>query len=157
MINAEQLNAIKERAAKATPGPWIIEESRYGSYNAKSIDDNYDLPACLMRMNDAEFVTKSREDVPTLVAEVEQLQAELNRVDALYSEKYVLTTHYKNLAYEQSLEIERLRKALEYYADRKHYGIWTDASNNCPTADVLFDGGFRAMEALTNGEESNAL
>lgn len=76
-MNQEQLNAIKERVAKATPGPWIIEESRFGSFNAASVDENYDLPACLMKKNDADFVTNAREDVPALVAEVERLRETL--------------------------------------------------------------------------------
>lgn len=81
MINQEQLNAIKERVAKATPGPWLVEESRYeGRFNAASADENYDLPACLMGIEDAEFVTHSREDVPALVAEVERLHQALEKV-----------------------------------------------------------------------------
>lgn len=78
-MNQEQLNAIKERVAKATPGPWLVEESRYeGRFNAASVDGNYDLPACLMHIEDAKFVTNAREDVPVLVAEVERLKIELD-------------------------------------------------------------------------------
>lgn len=74
-MNSEQLNAIKERAEKATPGPWLVEESRYeGSFNAVSVDSNYDFPACLMRANNAEFIAHAREDIPQLVAEVERLR-----------------------------------------------------------------------------------
>lgn len=80
-MNQKQLNAIKERVAKATPGPWLVEESRYeGRFNAASVDENYDLPACLMGIDDAEFVTHSREDVPALVVEVEKLRKALEKV-----------------------------------------------------------------------------
>lgn len=81
MIKQEQLNAIKERVANATPGPWLVEESRYeGRFNAASADENYDLPACLMGIEDAEFVTHAREDVPALVAEVERLRKALQTI-----------------------------------------------------------------------------
>lgn len=80
-MNQEQLNAIKKRLAKATPGPWLVEESRYeGRFNAASADENYDLPACLMGIEDAEFVTHSREDVPALVTEVERLRQALAKI-----------------------------------------------------------------------------
>jgi len=91
-MNQEQLNAIKERVAKATPGPWVIEESRFGSFNGASVDENYDLPACLMKANDADFITNARGDVPALIAEV-----------------------------------QRLREALEFYANNSNYLIeWSD-------------------------------
>lgn len=80
-MNQEQLNAIKERVAKATPGPWKVEESRYeGRFNAASVDENYDLPACLMGIEDAKFVTHARKDVPALVAEVERLRKALTEI-----------------------------------------------------------------------------
>lgn len=44
--------------------------------------------------------------------------------------------------------MEQMKKALEFYANRKHYGFYDDASNNCPTTDVLMDDGYRAKKAL---------
>jgi len=113
-MNSDQLNAIKERAEKATPGPWVIEESRYGSYNAVSVDTNYDFPACLMKLDNALFVTKAREDIPQLVAEVDRLQSELESAveHADYRIKYSgqlsteLATSYD--------EIDRLKSAITY-------------------------------------------
>lgn len=92
-MNQEQLNAIKERVAKATPGPWIIEESRFGSFNAASVDENYDLTACLMKKNDADFVTNAREDVPALIAEVERLMKGMHQLREYIS----LTKHSDDL------------------------------------------------------------
>lgn len=72
-MTEQQLQAIKERASKATPGPWKVENSRYeGRFNAASVDENYDLPACLMGIEDAEFVAHARQDIPALIAELEQ-------------------------------------------------------------------------------------
>ena len=39
-------------------------------------------------------------------------------------------------------------RALEFYADRDNYGIWTDASNNCPTNNVTFNDGYNARKAI---------
>lgn len=51
-------------------------------------------------------------------------------------------------------ENARLRKALEYYADDIHYDPYFFGDATC---DVTEDGGHIAREALSNGEESNAL
>lgn len=113
MIKQEQLNAIKERVANATPGPWLVEESRYeGRFNAASADENYDLPACLMGIEDAEFVTHAREDVPALVAEV-----------------------------------ERLREALEFYAEETKYER-VELCNGDKEIYIERDGGEIARQAL---------
>jgi len=155
-MNAEQLNAIKERAAKATTGPWYYEVDGDLFANGETVltpfVTKHDIPILKMKNDDATFLAHAREDVPALVAEVEQLQAEIERVDALYSEKYILTTHYKNQAYEQALEIERLRKALEYFADNENY-LYASAGE----CAVLENGRQIAREALRIGEESNAL
>lgn len=71
----EELAQIKERAEKATEGPWKIEESRYeGSYNVSSVKEEYDLSACLCPIKDAEFIAHAREDIPKLLAEIEALR-----------------------------------------------------------------------------------
>ncbi|MDQ0174456.1 ead/Ea22-like family protein [Bacillus chungangensis] len=87
-----ELAAIRERVEKATPGPWIIEESRYETnYNVGN--SKYDFSACLSPLYDAEFIAEAREDVPDLLSLVDQQQA----------------------------EIERLRQALGFYADESSY------------------------------------
>jgi len=129
MINQEQLNAIKERVANATPGPWLVEESRYeGRFNAASADENYDLPACLMGIEDTDFLTHAREDVPALVAEVERLNKELNKLniksmdlvvdkanERSQKREYIKTLHLVNE------ENKRLREALKFYANDELY------------------------------------
>lgn len=114
-MNEQRLQEIKKRAEKATPGPWKVEESRYeGRFNAASVNENYDLPACLMGIEDAEFIAHARQDVPALVVEIERLQNtialhEVNKrnLDAMIEHK--------------DAEIERLRKALEFYADKENW------------------------------------
>jgi len=69
--------------------------------------------------------------------------------------------------YEQTLaelrkEDARLRKALEFYADEENYdmptlGIEEDGTEICGYSIADMDNGKRAREALSIGEESNAL
>lgn len=151
-MNAEQLNAIKERAAKATPGQWLVRKHTNGTIDVISVETTehheYLSRIELGELEDAEFIAHAREDVPALVAEVERLTTVKHRLNSeieIYRKQYEGAQIQLN---ESEVDNERLRKALEFYADRKHYGIWTDASNNCPTTDVLVDDGFRAKEAL---------
>ena len=105
-MNDLRLKEIKERVVKATPGPWIVEASRYeGKYNAASIDENYDLPACLMNSEDAKFIVHARQDVPDLLAEVERLQTDLMQWKKDCGQLY-------NDSLADKAEIARLRKAL---------------------------------------------
>lgn len=70
-MNPEQLNAIKERVAKATQGPWEYDEDERGIWNKGGF--NY-LGTVTLSHNSAEFIAHAREDVPALVAEVERLR-----------------------------------------------------------------------------------
>lgn len=82
-MSAEQLNAIKERAAKATPGPWEsdcfgVGVAPYGSESDLAHVNDWD---------DATFIAHAREDVSALVAEVERLRAELEDIFAVATEE----------------------------------------------------------------------
>lgn len=80
-MNAEQLSAIKERAAKAMPGPWYRGESyeqMYPGYYVASEANGLIVLAeeeGILRDEDVQFIAHAREDVPALVAEVERLQS----------------------------------------------------------------------------------
>lgn len=141
-MDQKQFNEIKARVAKATPGPWVIEESRFGSFNAASVDENYDLPACLMKANDADFVTNAREDVPALLVEVERLQKSITWYDHEHSRLH-------NIGAETALENEQLREALEFYAnENSHFRVDLYAEST-----VMQDKGEIARQAL--GGESD--
>jgi len=78
-MNAEQLNAIKERAAKATPGPWEAKGLHSLSYaRVEKRETKYESKIIVEALNDDNivFIAHAREDVPALVAEVERLQQE---------------------------------------------------------------------------------
>jgi hypothetical protein len=73
-LTIEQLEAIRERAEKATEGPWfaihntdISVESPPGSCDINSI-------AYADRVPDAEFIANARQDIPALLAEVDRLR-----------------------------------------------------------------------------------
>lgn len=77
-MNTEQLNAIKERAAKATPGNWhvTLDDPYDRTYVLGAFNNEVSVIADIKGDADAEFIANAREDVPALVAEVERLQQE---------------------------------------------------------------------------------
>lgn len=70
-MDLERLNAIKDRVAKAAPGPWQYDEEERGIWNKDGF--NY-LGTVTLSHNDAEFIAHNREDVPALIAELERLK-----------------------------------------------------------------------------------
>ena len=81
----EELQVIKERVAKATVGPWEWRNDCYDDFwlasNHFIVADSfgYDDGDSTIRVSeaDAEFIAHARQDVPTLVAEVERLREAL--------------------------------------------------------------------------------
>lgn len=87
------LDAIEQRAAAATPGPWWVVrdnadgfygEDAYNVHGGENVaiaqggpveDGGPDVGAC--DRADAEFIAHAREDVPALVAEVKRLHADV--------------------------------------------------------------------------------
>ena len=118
-----QLAKFKERARKATPGPWrvarrnnvsasrsedesfIVESEttfvdKNGTHHqkppqgangqwasGKEVNSHDSWLADVLRLDDAEFIADSREDVPRLVSEVGRLYAELDRREGLFVEE----------------------------------------------------------------------
>lgn len=91
------LDAIRERAEAATPGPWCSYEGNLWQGTAKALaaydadPDNAPWPygndssgqlfhGEPRRPEDAEFIAHAREDVPALLAVVEQLRAALDAI-----------------------------------------------------------------------------
>lgn len=76
------LKAIKARADKASPGPWFI----FGRKGTEVLDGHpdYDSSEYIVPSNDmhpekmrpenAEFICHAREDIPALIARVEELE-----------------------------------------------------------------------------------
>jgi hypothetical protein len=75
------LEEIRERAEKATPGPWDIDGSDNQNWGIRSVagDQPSIAPMAGYRSKDteadAEFIAHAREDVPALLARIEKLEA----------------------------------------------------------------------------------
>ena len=125
-MTEEQLQEIKERVAKATPGPWKWEN--YGAeydfettmpslngVNNKEImnfgdgEQYYPTEGTPPDEADAGFIAHAREDVPALIAEVERLRKE--NKDLL--QMVLHDTHDEFVAVR---EIKKLREALNKIA-----------------------------------------
>lgn len=150
-MNAEQLNAIKERAAKAMPGPWYrgegYEQMYPGYYVASEANGLIVLAEeeGILRDEDVQFIAHAREDVPALVAEVERLNSVKHRLNSdveLYRKQYEGAQIQLS---ESEAENACLRKALEEISEMF---VWN--------SDIR-DARKIAREALAIGEESNAL
>ena len=76
------LEPIKARAARATPGPWRAQEDHVlypladGTYAALLWSDLDASKTWPQGDHDADFVAEAREDIPLLLVEVERLRAE---------------------------------------------------------------------------------
>lgn len=134
-MKQEQLNAIKERVAKATPGPWKVYSDEFSTrIGSELIHPQLKAPAPVITeafhsndkvgiyisAKDSNFIVNAIVDVPALVAEVERLkvdrerwfkresslQKEIERLQAIEIES-------DSKLCEQKKEIELLRKALE--------------------------------------------
>lgn len=130
-MNKEQLDAIKERIAKATPGEWSTElcyDRLIGTYllltdKGELVLSTYDNPT----KQDAKFIAHARQDVPALVAEVERLQQ--------FEQKAIYTIE----------ENKRLREALNFYADESNH---TEPRGKNIFGDIFYDKGKTARQAL---------
>ncbi|WP_036163869.1 hypothetical protein [Lysinibacillus sphaericus] len=103
-MNQEQLNAIKECVAKATPGPW--ESGQIDGKRSFCVIDKDSFVAKNMTRKDSEFVAHAREDVPALVEYIESLH-ELRKDD------FLVMCESKDEVRKMRLKVERLQKALE--------------------------------------------
>lgn len=79
MTDRPDLDAIRQRADAATPGPWGVEQygttlavHAYQVSDAVAMIGDEDHPPA---GSDAEFIAHAREDVPALLAEVDRLTA----------------------------------------------------------------------------------
>lgn len=117
-MNKEQLDAIKERIAKATPGESIgvyggvetthkdfqkVSGGVFGEHNTicNTFDGEYIENS--NAIHDSRFIAHARQDTPALIDEIERLQQ--------FERKAICTIE----------ENKRLREALKFYADEENY------------------------------------
>ena len=85
-LTNEELTQIKERAEKASKGPWDVDVPVDYCTNCKNgyeiVQSELFLAPIVAELRireDAEFIAHAREDVPKLVAEIEALRMENQR------------------------------------------------------------------------------
>lgn len=91
-MTREELAAIRERAEKSTPGPWVrrgqwIVGGDKGWDEVLAPDDVECGLYCYggtsrieLSEEDADFIAHAREDIPALLTHIDELEAELSRV-----------------------------------------------------------------------------
>ncbi|CAM3631224.1 hypothetical protein [Mesobacillus zeae] len=94
-MTEEELQAIRERAERATVGDWDYDVEDGGISNGNFMvamaDSNAEgYPYIRAKECDLEFIAASREDIPKLLAEVEWLTNRLNEAENLMSEAHDL-------------------------------------------------------------------
>lgn len=123
MLTSEQVKDIEERAAKATPGPWSVDEifdeddgTRFRSIDGWSEDGEEYLCLCEA---DAEFVADARTDIPALLADRRELVELLDRVSMSLStierraiEDGANEANLDNIALEARYTLDRIREAV---------------------------------------------
>ncbi|MGE7843942.1 hypothetical protein ACQKNX_24550 [Lysinibacillus sp. NPDC093712] len=101
MMTPEQLNAIKERLAKATPGPWGFDKGdNLREDRRPAVVEHFDyehgewfIHGDIADISDATFIAHARQDIPALVAEIERLRAELTDIIVVATEEASSITH----------------------------------------------------------------
>ncbi|MGE7940648.1 hypothetical protein ACQKNB_01035 [Lysinibacillus xylanilyticus] len=101
-MDQKQFDAIKERVAKATPGPWLF--SNRGNV---VLNNNYEITEGFANKLDGLFIANARKDVPALVAEVDRLKAEKEQ---WFKRESILQKEIERL---QAIEIESDSKLCE--------------------------------------------
>ncbi len=91
-LTAEQLAAIRERAEKATPGPWQLrtyvgdpdDPKEVGISAGPLAESLVTGDGFLPVQADAEFIAAAREEVPALLAHIEAVEADLTHAARLH-------------------------------------------------------------------------
>ncbi|WPS88785.1 hypothetical protein SMD22_07490 [Brevibacillus halotolerans] len=110
MMTREEIGAMRERAEKATEGSWKWQEyydcslsNSEGNVIVEAVGDDMSYIKVL-RDEDAEFIAHAREDIPKLLAEIERLQTNWQRL-----EEYVYSRREEAFAFYETLEGEGAR------------------------------------------------
>lgn len=97
-LTTQEIEAIRERAEKATEGPWyyalnINEQTGEPDVLPHVISDTQEVISENMYDENAEFIAHAREDIPKLLAEVERLETAIQdaiSIAEMYRENFTL-------------------------------------------------------------------
>lgn len=82
-ITQKELATIRERAERATPGPWRVVPDNIGGFPIFDVQDRLDR-SLVHTVEDAEFIAHAREDIPRLLDALEAAyERERRLIDAL--------------------------------------------------------------------------
>lgn len=131
-----ELKKLEELCNAATKGPWnAVFRGAYTRTDdvVTAINGLVESVCADLHSRDSNFIAASRDAVPKLIAEIRKHQ---DHFEHCQSSKIVTL----------SLEVQKLRAALEFYADKENW----DAENVSPTVweDGDIDLGARARAAL---------
>lgn len=81
-MDINEINSIKERCEKATPGPWksYIEGRDHTSGSSFIRTAGEDIELTGATTNDQDFIAAARQDVPALIEEVYRLRQLLDNI-----------------------------------------------------------------------------
>lgn len=126
MLTAEQLDAIRKRAKRATPGPWRVVEK---GNTVKSVavttfavawnPQEMICPNMSPKTGNADFIANARTDIPALLAYIAELEQESADKERAYNEEYNLRK-----------DIQREKKQLEQERDAAVIAI-KEICNHC--------------------------
>src|SRR5574337_898995 len=108
MIDAKRVEEMKRLTVDATGGNWNVTEDNFVD-NEDSAEDCYYLVTAHSR-NDAQFIAKSRQFVPDIIAAYEKQAAE---IDKLRMDLRCSSDVQTGVIKKQAEEITELRKALD--------------------------------------------
>ena len=139
-MSPEELAAIKERCAQATPGPWTspwdeAEPDETAAFRAADGEEvvsraEYDCVGYLTVLEpDARFIAHARTDVPALVDEVERLRAENA---GLRAERVTCANCNASIAARDALRMRMTLRSGDvvdrYWCDENCYDQWGGTS-----------------------------
>ena len=104
-MTKDEIDEIRARCGAATPGPWKVQNRifvRIPAYYPYSMHSAF---SC--KDVDAEFIAKSREDIPKLLDEVERLDYGIRAIGKLFSERYDEIKDLKGECEELRYDLER--------------------------------------------------
>src|SRR5690625_569283 len=103
-LTDEELQAIRERAEKATEAPWVVVTDELGGQAKAVIDgDNWDvIRRPYVGKDNAAFIAHAREDIPKLLAEIDYA-------------KELLRKSYKNMISQENFQDESVHVEVDEY------------------------------------------
>jgi len=111
-LTNEELVAISERAEKASPGPWQVASTTDGEYILDC--DEWVVAATFERREDAYFVAHAREDIPSLLDHIAELEAVINVIREVAAEGYATAcTSDEARAYGSIIDVLNRKEGVE--------------------------------------------